>query len=254
MVSMAEPEAAVAVVWSQTEPESVLLMRRAERDGDPWSGHWSFPGGHIDPEDSDLLHTALRELREECSLDVDRLLLQEKLPVAMAGRKGSRVMSVAPFVFAVEREQAVVVDPREAVEARWVPLSVFEDPVSHHLCAVPGMPPEMLFPVIDLAPVPLWGFTYRLVTTWLGLAPPLEYSAATAAEVLERLVKAGLALRQNWQNRIAVVAGTIPVEAMLANLAALSGEIPAVNVIHVQPAGIRIVGLGMEEYVIRAEP
>jgi hypothetical protein len=40
---------------------------------------------------------------------------------------------------------------------------------------------------------------------------------------------------------------------VLANLAALSGEIPAVNVIHVQPAAIRIVGLGMEEYTIRAE-
>ena len=30
---------------------ALLLMRRAERAGDPWSGHVSFPGGRVDPRD-----------------------------------------------------------------------------------------------------------------------------------------------------------------------------------------------------------
>ena len=36
--------AAVAVVLTP-DPDSVLLIRRAERTGDPWSGHMALPGG-----------------------------------------------------------------------------------------------------------------------------------------------------------------------------------------------------------------
>src|SRR5215472_6528479 len=47
---MRAPEAAVAIVHARGAPsgsdaESVLLIRRTERPNDPWSGHWSFPGG-----------------------------------------------------------------------------------------------------------------------------------------------------------------------------------------------------------------
>ena len=39
----------------------LLLIRRAERDGDPWSGHMALPGGHQHPSDEDMLATAIRE-------------------------------------------------------------------------------------------------------------------------------------------------------------------------------------------------
>ena len=35
----------------QDEPV-VLLMKRAERNGDPWSGHVSFPGGRVARDDA----------------------------------------------------------------------------------------------------------------------------------------------------------------------------------------------------------
>ena len=69
---MAEPEAAVAIVRAAVPDDSILLIRRAEREGDSWSGHWSFPGGRREPEDPDLLHTALRELEEECGIRLPR--------------------------------------------------------------------------------------------------------------------------------------------------------------------------------------
>src|SRR6516165_4486732 len=59
---MPEPEAAVTLVHAAPPCDSVLLMRRAERAGDSWSGHWSLPGGHREPGDVDLLHTALGEM------------------------------------------------------------------------------------------------------------------------------------------------------------------------------------------------
>jgi len=71
-MEMVEPEAAVAIVRTRGPRRSILLMRRSERKEDSWSGHWSFPGGRRDPDDPDLLHTALRELKEECGVRLDR--------------------------------------------------------------------------------------------------------------------------------------------------------------------------------------
>src|SRR5258706_13265424 len=66
--------AAVALVLSPSLADapalSLLLVRRAERDGDPWSGHMALPGGHAHPSDVDLLHTARRETLEEVGIDL----------------------------------------------------------------------------------------------------------------------------------------------------------------------------------------
>ena len=54
-------EAAVAaIVAKDVEPEILVLKRRAHPH-DPWSGHYAFPGGRRDPEDSDLLSNCFLE-------------------------------------------------------------------------------------------------------------------------------------------------------------------------------------------------
>jgi 8-oxo-dGTP diphosphatase len=166
--SMADPEAAVAIVRARAPEESILLIRRTERVGDPWSGHWSLPGGRRDPQDSDLLHTALRELEEECGIRLGRERMEAALPAASVGRLLGPRMLVAPFVFSVDRELPTVADPEEAVEALWIPVRILRDPARHAVQSVPGMPSDMQFPGIELNGVPLWGFTYKLVIGWLG--------------------------------------------------------------------------------------
>jgi hypothetical protein len=54
--------AAVALLLrpSSDGPE-LLLIRRAEREGDPWSGHMALPGGRADPGDRDAAATAAAE-------------------------------------------------------------------------------------------------------------------------------------------------------------------------------------------------
>src|SRR6266496_2904631 len=111
---MAEPEAAVALLHARAPAESVLLMRRAEREGDSWSGHWSLPGGRREPGDSDLLDTALRELEEECGIRLARGDLECVLPNRVVGRRVGRYFLVAPFVFRIAGELATVLDPLEA--------------------------------------------------------------------------------------------------------------------------------------------
>jgi hypothetical protein len=61
---------------------------------------------------------------------------------------------------------------REAVEARWAPLQLLRDPAQHRWQPVPGRPQSEHWPGIELGSVPLWGFTYRLICQWLGIAHP----------------------------------------------------------------------------------
>jgi len=49
----------------------VVVIERARRDGDPWSGQLAFPGGRREAGDRDARHTAERETREELAGDLD---------------------------------------------------------------------------------------------------------------------------------------------------------------------------------------
>jgi ADP-ribose pyrophosphatase YjhB (NUDIX family) len=264
---MAEPEAAVAIVHARSMEEglaeSVLLIRRTERESDPWSGHWSFPGGRREPCDRDLVETALRELGEECGIVLGREHLEASLPPAMAGRRVGRVMIVAPYLFRAPAELPTNLDPEEAAEAVWVPLSFVRDPARHCLTPVPRLPPGRIFPAIELNGVPLWGFTYRVLTQWLGLHSNVagEQPGFQAARLLlEFLLAEGMELRYEWMDstedphpvRIAGVTGPIPVDAVLAHLALPGNQIPPVSSLEIHSDAIRVLGLGQEEYVIEA--
>ncbi|HVN03069.1 MAG TPA: CoA pyrophosphatase [Bryobacteraceae bacterium] len=255
----AEPDAAVAIVHAREPADSVLLMRRSERAEDSWSGHWSFPGGRRDARDPGPIHTAMRELEEECGIRLRADQLDRPLPLAMARRRAGRYLQVAPFVFRVQSECAAKLDPREAAEAVWVPLRVLCDPARHSLRPVHGPPPEALYPAIDLNGTPLWGFTYRLITDWLELNPRQGVEEAgfqVACALLDALIARGCGPAQDWQPqgrvKTAAVHGAIPVEWVRAQTWLEKTHIPRVNMLEVRPERIRMIGLAFEEYIIEA--
>lgn len=53
-----------------THTEGVLIVKKKEEEGNPVSGQWHFPGGHV--ESGEGLEDALeREIREEAGLEVE---------------------------------------------------------------------------------------------------------------------------------------------------------------------------------------
>jgi 8-oxo-dGTP diphosphatase len=256
-----EPEAAVAIVRALEPEDSVLLMRRTMREGDSWSGQWSFPGGRCEPTDKTPLDTAIRELNEECGVRITADLMESTLPNRIARRRAGRFLLVAPYVFSIARQLATVPCPRETAEALWVPTYILRDPLLHHLQIIPGMPQEMRYPGIDLNGMPLWGFTYRLITDWLDLGPthrPVEQAGFEAAElVLAFLLSRGLTLEHGWRPgtdsaMAAAVSGTIPVDEVLEHFSKPGDFVPAVNRLQVRRDSVRISGPAFEEYVIYA--
>ncbi len=119
--------AAVAVLLRgpSLHAAEVLLMQRAMREGDRWSGQISLPGGHEEPEDTDLIATARRESVEEVGVDPGEphATVFGAMPTVQARASGERIgLYITPVVFHRREVGPTVLGP-EAAGAFWVPLA-----------------------------------------------------------------------------------------------------------------------------------
>ncbi|MFA5515897.1 MAG: CoA pyrophosphatase [Desulfuromonadales bacterium] len=157
-------QAAVAVILRPAGrlPE-LLLIERAHRPGDPWSGHLGFPGGRIEGSDVDARHAAERETMEEIGLDLGEarhILRLDDLTIPAPS------VRVASFVYSLDRTPIFRLDPEEVAAAYWIPIMVLQEQArrTHHTIRVG----ERLrrYPALRLLgegrPL-LWGITYRLI-------------------------------------------------------------------------------------------
>jgi 8-oxo-dGTP pyrophosphatase MutT (NUDIX family) len=164
-------QAAVAAILHDREHGTeVLLIRRAARDGDPWSGHMAFPGGQREAEDRDLLATAERETREEIGLDLSahaRLIGRlDSLPATARGRRIA--MSVTPFVFELVEEPPLTLN-EEVAEVIWAPLAPLargdlQTTIPYHYEGS-----DLQIPAWDVQGRIVWGLTYRMLDTLFAL-------------------------------------------------------------------------------------
>jgi len=163
--------AAVAITLrvDQDRPE-LLLMRRAEREGDPWSGQVSLPGGHAEEDDLDLVATAIRETREEIGIDLDRDgLLGALEPIQARARGGLMDTTIAPFVFGSPGDQNASLGP-EAVEAFWLPLGLVIQGELNERFTYRGGDVVRLLPCWRFEGHTVWGLTHRIVSDFLERA------------------------------------------------------------------------------------
>ncbi len=165
-------EAAVALVLRPREELEILLIKRAERDTDPWSGHMALPGGRRAASDADLLATAARETEEETHLPLARVgTLIGRLDDVAPGNPRLPPIVIAPFVLAVPPGTTARPDGREVDATLWVPLSALreEGAVSELLIEL-GAGERRSFPSLQYREYVIWGLTHGILTTFLHVA------------------------------------------------------------------------------------
>jgi 8-oxo-dGTP pyrophosphatase MutT (NUDIX family) len=157
------PRAAVAIILRRgSDGLEVLLIKRAERDGDPWSGHVALPGGREEPDDESLEMTAVRETQEEVNVDLETSaeilgplddLHPSSMPLAIV---------VRPFVAVVKTDQPLTLSD-EVAAAFWVPLGMLSAPnaISETVVQIRGV--DRRVTAFHHGELVVWGMTERIL-------------------------------------------------------------------------------------------
>jgi 8-oxo-dGTP pyrophosphatase MutT (NUDIX family) len=162
--------AAVAIVLRNAGGEiELLLIKRSEREDDPWSGHIALPGGRHDPTDATLQDTAVRETREETGVDLarDGIVLGTLDELRPRSTMLPSII-VTPYV-AVVRADVALETSDEVASAFWVPLSQLEDPLSAVQAEVTARGATWKVSSYQLAGHTVWGMTERILNNLLVL-------------------------------------------------------------------------------------
>ncbi|HEY4157851.1 MAG TPA: CoA pyrophosphatase [Polyangiaceae bacterium] len=160
--SQANRTAAVSVVIHEADAAlSILLIERAQRATDPWSGHMALPGGHYEPHDVDLRATAERETREEVGLDLTLVDLLGSLPERPPAH--TTELSIQPFVYWLFTRPELRLN-HEVSAAIWVPLA----PLARGEHRAEYVFKDKIFPAWDIDGRIVWGFTYRVLAELLS--------------------------------------------------------------------------------------
>ncbi len=163
------PRAAVAMVFREGPGATELLfIERAQREGDPWSGHMAFPGGRVEPVDPGTRAAALRETHEEVGLSLYQSEPLGRLDDQRGYRGGQQLsLVISPFLYHLEEEQQLRIN-HEVASALWVPLPRLLDTDNH--VAYPHRPGN--FPGIQVGDPDrhvVWGLTYRFLRIFFDL-------------------------------------------------------------------------------------
>ena len=181
VVVQPEPEMRLAAILlalrarADGEPE-LLMIKRAEAVGDPWSGHIACPGGRMEPGDHDLAVTAVRETLEETGVDVardGRLLghlddLSPRSPVLPP-------IVIRPYV-ALVRAGVEIVPSREVAAAFWVPISALRERTAWGMDSVSVRGSTLEVSVFKHGEYTVWGLTERVLRQFLAYVgePPAD--------------------------------------------------------------------------------
>lgn len=148
----------------------ILMIKRAEREGDPWSGHMAFPGGRMDEVDANGYAVAVRETEEEVGLCLgprDRCIgrLSE---IRARPRAGILGMVVSPFVFLLEREVSFTPN-HEVAEVVWVPLEFLFDTDNRDEMTWSRLGPAISVPCYEYEGRCIWGLSLRMLDELMDL-------------------------------------------------------------------------------------
>ncbi|MGD2134562.1 MAG: CoA pyrophosphatase [Gemmatimonadales bacterium] len=162
-------EAAVAIVLAPGARDrlDVLFIRRAEVDGDPWSGQMAFPGGRREAQDRDLRETAMRETEEETAIVLTATQLLGELDDLASTNPALPPIVVRPFVFGLPTRPALT-PSHEVAGYLWTPLEELPSSAREAEVAVRGE--RVKRPCFMVGTHVVWGMTHRILNQFIDFA------------------------------------------------------------------------------------
>lgn len=153
-----EREAGVLILFSEQAAgrELLFIERSATMRSHP--GQIAFPGGGAEPEDDDVVDTALREAEEEVGLAPDGVTVFGQLPTVTVPVSGFRVTPVLGWWS--EPTEIGVRDPAEVAAVHQIPLTQLTDPATRYAMLHPRGRGGPGFQIGELM---IWGMTGYLV-------------------------------------------------------------------------------------------
>lgn len=173
--SAALRQAAVLIPIVERAEPTLLFTRRAAHLNQH-GGQVAFPGGKRDPEDPDLLTTALREAQEEIALSPRRVRLLGQLSdvISLHG------LRVTPFVGAIPPDLPLRPEPGELDSIFEVPLSVFLEDRRSHTDVIVSEGHTLYVPSYTAGEHVIWGLSAMMLVELLavGFACPIGLDRA----------------------------------------------------------------------------
>ena len=168
---------AIVLDHAAADKASVLLIKRAEHENDPWSGHMAFPGGRSESFDKNGLATAKREMNEEVGFDIDHPEQQTTYGGQLIGRLSDvrttprvipRTMVVSPYVLTVS-SQPELQPNYEVAETVWVPFSFFADINNRSIYELNFKGRTINMPCYRYEGKVIWGLTLSMIDEFVRL-------------------------------------------------------------------------------------
>ncbi|AOE87216.1 CoA pyrophosphatase [Pseudomonas sp. TCU-HL1] len=158
------PEAAVLVpITRSEEPELVLTLRASGLS--THGGEVAFPGGRRDPEDPDLIRTALREAEEEVGLPPGLVEVIGPLST-LVSRHG---IKVTPYVGLVPDFVQYKANDGEIDSVFSVPLEFFRDDPRQVTHRIDYLSRSWYVPSYQYGEYKIWGLTAIMVVELVNL-------------------------------------------------------------------------------------
>ena len=121
-------DAALVIPVYRSKDGDLRIVMILRQPGGVHGGQVAFPGGKHDPEDDTMLGTALREVKEELGLLIDRSDVLAELPVVETRTTGYRVF---PYLARIQVPGRWQLAEREIAEILDVKLSDLLRPDGH---------------------------------------------------------------------------------------------------------------------------
>jgi len=159
--------AAVAVILSREDDDfSVLLVKRVDNLGDPWSGQIGLPGGKRETKDENLHQCVVRETLEETGIDLARGRLLGLLPALRSIPRPD--LMIVPFAVFFEHEPAVILNHKELESFVWIPLEQIAESRSIVKIGVRETPAFVVGETV------IWGLTFRIPESYIEIIKNLS--------------------------------------------------------------------------------